>query len=148
MARFDDGMDYVNTYLGAKAVWLNGSVKPKWFASGAKTMTELLTKFAVAEEDAEAYKTYGDIKDPKKTVAFDKERKHRLRLLFLAAATMAVRKQFLAGKDNVRRTSRDAFRYEICNSRSVRGQLNKFKRMTDNMDAAAIPAPGISGGAH
>ena len=67
----------------------------------------------------------------------DKEAKHRLRLLFLVAATVAIRKQYMAGVNNTYRTMNDTFRYEMSNARAVRGCLKKFQRVTEKMGEPA-----------
>ena len=132
-SNFNKAMDYVDTYLAGKEVWLDGTTKPGWFTSGRGTLVELLQIFDNTIEDGEAYRIYEEIKKPDSKIPADTEAKHRLRLLFLTAATVAVRKQYMAGAANMYRTLNDTYRYEISNSKAVRGCLKKFQRVTEEM---------------
>lgn len=132
-SNFNSAMEYVDKYLTAKEAWLDGSKKALWFTSGIPALSGLIAVFDNSFEDGEAYRVYEEIKKPDSRLPADKEAKHRLRLLFLTAATVAVRKQYMAGLENTYRTQNDTFRYEMANARAVRGCMKKFQRITEKM---------------
>jgi hypothetical protein len=136
MAKYDAANNYLLRYLQAKDDWMSGNAMPSWFTSpaGVPSLQALLDVFDTSEEDSEAYRVYNDIKDPDKKTSLDAETKYRLRHLFMAALTSAVRKQYMAGSRGGYRTMQDTFRYEMANTRAVRCCLTKFIGTLKDMD--------------
>lgn len=134
-SNFNNAVDYIATYLASKDAWMSNSKPAAWFTSGVSKTEELMKLFDPRTEDQEAYRIYDEMKNPDSKVMKGTEAKYRLRVMFLAAATMAARRQYMSGADNRVRTQNDTYRYEMANARAVRATLSKFKSMTEIQDA-------------
>lgn len=130
-SNFDNAVSYMTTYLTSKDNWMSNNGRASWFTSGVDNTEELMKLFDPRIEDREAYRIYDEMKDPDSKIPKGTEAKYRLRVMFLAAATVAVRRQYMAGTDNRVRTQNDTYRYEMANARAVRATLAKFRHMVD-----------------
>lgn len=135
-SNFNNAVNYINTYLSAKDAWLSNSESAAWFTSGVAKTADLMTLFDPRIEDQEAYRIYDEMKNPDSKIPKGTEAKYRLRVMFLAAATVAARRQYMSGTDNRVRTQNDSYRYEMANARAVRATMSKFKSMTEIQDAS------------
>ena len=134
MANFDTGIKFVTDYLIAKEKFLDGSEPRKWFAEGAASYKDLVAKFDWKSDDGQAMALHEQTKDAENTLPPHQERKYRLRTLFQAAGTSAVRQQFTCGPDNKPRGPEHTFRYELSNMKAVRCCLSKFNKVQERMD--------------
>lgn len=136
MAKFEQAHNYVSMYLGAKRAWLLGNVRAKWFTTAMVDLADGIKLFDPKEEDENARKVYELIKNPKNTVGVTEEFAARLRLHFMVAGTMAFRKQYCCGKDNVYRTALDSYRFEAANAKAARCGLQKMATVIKEMEQA------------
>jgi hypothetical protein len=136
MAKFLETANKFYQYLEDKETWLNGSAPKRWLLADYGSMSEILDQVAVTECDADAYQVYGEVKDLTKVVPPEKEISKRTQLLFMAALTATLNKQFTAQTDMHSRTAVDSYRYEMSNNKAVRCHMMKLIKVLPELETA------------